>query len=139
MRLFIIFNRKKRGIPAAIAENLEEFLVSVAVCGGEHEEHYAEMVFDILLRESVVFLEQFDASPGRTLQNLAIRMFFVPKSVPRLCIDGFGRHEPQHETCAEFQVTHCLDTQQGFPATCRDFQADVWNRFTSGTLTRNVF
>ena len=54
---YVVLNGKKRGITAAISENLEEFLVSVPVCGREHEKHHTEMIFNILFRESVVFLE----------------------------------------------------------------------------------
>ena len=90
----VVFNGKKRCLAATISKNLEEFLVSVAVCGGEHEKHHTEMIFNILFCESVIFLEQLDASTGSTLQNLPIRMLSVPKSVPCLCIDGSGRDKP---------------------------------------------
>ena len=90
----IVLNGKERGVTATISENLEEFLVSVSVCGGEHEEHDTEMVLNVLLRESVIFFEQLDTTTGSMLQNLSIRMLFVPESVPRLCVDGFGGDKP---------------------------------------------
>ena len=61
MRPNVVFDWKERCVTAAIAEHFEEFLVPISVRGRKHEEHDTEVVLNVLLREPVVFLEQFDA------------------------------------------------------------------------------
>ena len=134
-----VLDGEKGGVAAAITEHFEEFLVPISVCGRKHEEHDTEVVLNVLLREPVIFLEQFDASTRCPVQALPIRMLAVPKSIPRLRIDGFRRHEPQQESSAEFEATHGFHTEQRLPTTCRHFETDMRNRFTRRGFAPNVF
>ena len=99
----IVHVRKEREEPPAVLEHLQLFL-GFAGRGLQHEQHHAEVVLNVLPREGVAPLQQFDAPAGGPFQHLAIPVLAVGEGPPGLRVDRFGGHDPQHEPRLRMEI-----------------------------------
>ena len=124
----VVARREEGGVAPGIAEHAEKLAAPAPVGGGEHEQHDAQVMGGVGLRERIVLLQQLHPSAARALQHLAAGVLAAAQRRPRLFVDGAGGDDPQGQAGPPSQPLKRGGCEQGLAAAGRDLEADVGDR-----------
>ena len=116
---------KQRGVAPRVAKDAKEFAPLLAIGGGKHEQHHAQVVGHVPLIERLVLLQHLDPSAARPFQQLTVRMPSVPQRFLRLPVDCPGWRDPEREPSLSVEAFQRGGGKQGLAPAGRDLEANV--------------